>query len=105
MSRAKSGSSNRYSKLIEAVFFKHYGKDAREVLFERTDIVEAAQKLKIALPKNLGDVVYSFRYRTELPRSVTTKDSKGHVWVIVPAGRSRYKFEIMSVADDDIAPS
>jgi len=83
---------NRYSQIIEAIFSKYFRKGAKEVVFERADIVRAAEKLRIRLPKNLGDVLYSFRYRTPLPDSITRKASKGFEWIIRPAGRSRYKF-------------
>ena len=58
---------NRYSEIIEAIFSKYYHKNDREVQFNRTDIIEVSQKLGIILPKNLGDILYSFRYRTNLP--------------------------------------
>lgn len=37
-----------------------------EVAFARHDLVEAAGAIGIALPKNIGDVVYSIRYRIAL---------------------------------------
>jgi hypothetical protein len=83
---------NRYSQIIEAIFSKYFRKGAKEILFERTEIVRAAEKLRIKLPKNLGDVLYSFRYRAPLPDSITGKASKGFEWIILPAGRARYKF-------------
>ena len=83
---------NRYSQIIEAIFFKCFRKGAKEILFERADIVKAAEKLRIKLPKNLGDVLYSFRYRTPLPDSITRKAPKGFEWIIRPAGRACYKF-------------
>lgn len=52
----------------------------------------AAEELGIGLPKNLGDVVYSFRYRTILPESVRAQAPEGQEWIIRPAGRSRYRF-------------
>ena len=58
--------------------------------FERSDIVHAAEKLGIKLPKNLGDVLYSFRYRTQLPESIVNVAPAGYQWIIRPAGRSRY---------------
>ena len=50
------------------------------------------------LPKNLGDVLYSFRFRTELPSSISTKAPTGKVWIIRPAGRGRYSFFATKVA-------
>jgi hypothetical protein len=83
---------NRYSQIIEAIFSKHFRKGAKEVLFQRSDIVTVAKKLRITLPKNLGDVLYSFRYRATLPDSIIEKAPKGFEWIILPAGKARYKF-------------
>lgn len=85
---------NRYTQLIEAIFFRHYSKGITEFEFERTELVEWAENLKITLPKNLGDVVYSFRYRTPLPRSIQKEAPSGKHWLILPAGRARYRFTL-----------
>lgn len=60
--------------------------------FERAEINQVADELGIELPKNLGDVLYSFRYRFKLPESIIAKAPKGTEWIIRPAGRGRYKF-------------
>ena len=78
---------NRYSQIIERIFFRHYQEGAKEVQFERTELETVAAELNIKLPKNLGDVVYSFRYRTILPESVRKKAPEGQIWIIRPAGR------------------
>ena len=36
---------------------------AKEVTFDREEIVDAAQELGLPRPKNVGDVVYWFRFR------------------------------------------
>jgi len=68
------------------------------VSFERTEIAKVAQDLGIQLPKNLGDVIYSFRYRTKLPEIICKKAPKEHEWVIRPAGRGKYKFVAVQMA-------
>lgn len=83
---------NRYSALIEAVFFKNYRKGSREIIFERDDLIVKATELDIDLPSNLGDVIYSFRYRTSLPLSIRELAPEGMEWVIFGIGRGRYKF-------------
>jgi len=83
---------NRYTQIIERIFLSHYKNGNTEVAFEREDIVRVAHELGVGLPKNLGDVIYSFRYRTPLPKSVTRRAPKGHQWIICPSGRSLYKF-------------
>lgn len=83
---------NRYSQLIEEIFLSHFKPGAVEVPFEREDLVRVARKLGVKLPKNLGDVIYSFRYRTPLPESVRAKAPEGKEWIIRPAGPAKYSF-------------
>jgi hypothetical protein len=94
---------NRYAQIIEKVFLSHYRAGATEVPFEREDIVRIARDLKIKLPKNLGDVIYSFRYRTPLPEAVRARAPKGKEWIIRPAGPSKYCF--VGISQATIAPS
>lgn len=89
---------NRYSKIIERIFAEKHIKGATRVEFTRDDIRRVASQLQIELPKNLGDLIYSFRYREPLPESIQKRASKGLSWIIVPAGRSRYRFETTAVA-------
>lgn len=88
--------SNRYSALVEGVFFDHYADGITEFEFERNDLVSKAAELGFDLPKNLGDVVYSIRYRTPLPETVLGTQPAGKEWVIEGAGRSRYRFRLVS---------
>ncbi len=85
---------NRYCRLIETIFTKHYQPGDREVVFVRAELNQVAQELGIELPKNLGDIVYTFRYRGELPKSITDKAPPDHEWVLRPAGRSRYRLAL-----------
>ena len=85
---------NRYSQIIEEIFFKFYRDGDEQVPFQRTDIEHAASELGIDLPKNLGDVVYSFRYRTELPEHILKTAPEGYEWIIVSTGQSRYRFRL-----------
>lgn len=94
---------NRYVQIIEEIFSLHYVEGARTVEFERDEIESIARNLGIKLPKNLGDVMYSFRYRVSLPESIRSKAPAGEVWVIRPAGRGLYRFAL--VKDAPIAPS
>jgi hypothetical protein len=94
---------NRYTKILEAIFAKHFKKGMTEIEFERTEISQVADKLGITLPKNLGDVLYSFRYRTPLPKSITSNAPKDHEWIIRPAGKGKYK--LVAVKQSTIRPS
>jgi len=85
-------SKTRYDQLIEKVFFKHYAPNASEISFDREEFEATAKELGITLPKNLGDIIYSYRYRNPLPESISRLLEKGEEWIIRSTGRGRYKF-------------
>ena len=94
---------NRYSVIIENIFRSKFKSRMRQIEFKREEIVGAAKKLKIDLPKNLGDLVYSFRYRADLPKTIRKRAPKGKIWIIRPAGRALYRFVL--VADRPLLPN
>lgn len=75
----------------------------QEFEFAREDIERFGKRLKIDLPKNLGDLVYSFRYRKSLPESIQATAGEGKAWIIRGAGRSKYRFVL--VLNRPIAPN
>jgi hypothetical protein len=83
---------NRYQQIMDRIFFWHYQEGAHEIVFERADMERAAQELGIDLPKNLGDILYTFRYRGMLPESIRAKAPEGEDWIIRSSGRARYRF-------------
>jgi len=85
-------SKNRYDKLIERVFFNHYSPDASKVSFDREEFEPVAKELGITLPKNLDDIVYSYRYRIPLPESISRLLEEGEEWIIRSVGRGQYRF-------------
>lgn len=94
---------NRYAAIIEKIFFSKYTKGDEEIAFEREDLVRAANALRIKLPKNLGDVIYSIRYRTELPKRILKTQPKGKEWIIEGRGRALYCFRL--VTENRIVPN
>lgn len=92
---ADSKIGSRYAAIIVDIFEQRYEHGQRQVEFDRDDIVLAASKLDVPLPKNLGDVVYSFRYRSPLPTEVLEAAPEGQTWIIRPAGRGKYCFALV----------
>ncbi len=94
-------SPSRYKALIEHIFFdeRHgaYQPGATSILFTREDIERAAGDLGIVLPKNLGDVIYSIRYRTPMPDGILATQSAGMEWVIEGAGRAKYRLTLVPI--------
>lgn len=83
---------NRYSQILALVFGSGYTPGATSVAFERADMEHAAAAIGIVLPKNLGDVIYSFRFRNKLPDSIRQSAPEGHEWIIRGTGRAKYAF-------------
>ncbi len=83
---------NRYQAIISKVFAAHHADGATEFEFTRDEFVAIADALGIALPKNVGDVIYSFRYRHELPKTIRDTATDDLEWIIEGAGRARYRF-------------
>ena len=79
---------NRYGAIIERIFFDRYADGQTVVEFTRQDIIDTSDALGIALPKNVGDVLYSFRYRTLLPERIRNTCPPSESWYIFPAGPS-----------------
>lgn len=100
---AKAQTTNRYQLLIEGVFFDGYQIGSEQFEWAREDLESKAKQLNIKLPKNLGDVIYAIRYRTELPQSILATQPKGREWIIEGAGTARYRFRLVSATR--IAPS
>jgi len=87
---------NRYSAIIERIFLTKFKRGMSDVEFRREEIEKVAKQLKIKLPKNLGDLIYSFRYRTPLPESVRSTAAQGKAWIIRPAGKAKYRFALVN---------
>lgn len=52
---------NRYTQIIERIFLLKYSQGMAKIPFDRDEIIQTAEELGMDLPKNLGDIIYSFR--------------------------------------------
>ena len=86
--------NSRYTQIIAKIFETKFREGEKVICFERAEIVTTAIDLGIELPKNLGDVVYSFRFRNPLPDSIKETAPLNKEWVIVKKGRAQYAFEL-----------
>ncbi len=87
---------NRYDAIIESIFIEHHRAGSDSFEFTRSEFETKALDLDIKLPKNIGDVIYSFRYRKDLPVSISGTASEGLEWIIEGAGRAKYRFRLAS---------
>lgn len=99
----KAKSDSRYHRILARIFDDHYRKDDQSFEFNRSEIESVAKVLRVKLPKNIGDAIYSLRYRAELPSSIAATAPSGSQWIIEPAGRGRYRFRLFK-GDSRILP-
>lgn len=97
--------ANRYSKVVELLFLRHYKPGATTIELRREEFADACKKLGIDVPKNLGDVIYSFRYRIDLPPAIIRTAPQGRKWIIMPAGKGLYRLEAVRNAHLHPAPN
>lgn len=86
----------RYDAIIAEVFRRHYKPNAKGFDFERTELEEIIKSLGLKTIKNLGDILYTYRFRRDFPKEIRDKARSGLDWAIKLAGRGRYKFRLGS---------
>ena len=92
MSSETQSAENVYDQIVDRIFSDRFRPGLTSLPFQRRDITEAADALGVQRPKNLGDVIYSYRYRRPFPDAIASTAAPGNEWAIVPAGRSVYEF-------------
>lgn len=85
-------SGHVYDPVFEAVFWQHYREGSSEVAFSCEDLEQVSQSLNLELPTNWGDLIYAYRYRRDLPKSIRQLLSPGEEWIIRSVGRGQYQF-------------
>ena len=89
-------SKNKYAQVISWVFHRRYTTGTRTVPFTRDELVEAHDALGLERTKNIGDLPYSFRYRTELPEDITSTAPPNSEWIVLGTGQATYEFRLAS---------
>lgn len=88
---------SRYNAIIESIFFDHYREGESEFEFARSELESIAQTFSDDRSRNLGDVLYTFRFRKALPESIIATQPGGMEWVIELAGKGKYRFKLTKV--------
>lgn len=86
----------RYDQIIDHVFHKNFRPGARRIAFSRDELIVASDDLGFPRIKNLGDIPYSYRFRTRLPESILSLAPKGTEWIITGTGIGQYAFRLAS---------
>ena len=88
--------NTKYAQIIAWIFRKRFDGSARRVWFPRSDLVDASEALAIPRVSNLGDIPYSFRFRSDLPGTIQETAPMGMEWIILGAGIGGYEFRLAS---------
>jgi hypothetical protein len=89
---------NRYQLIAEHVFHKFYREATAVVAFTAIDMKEAADAIGVKRPDNMPDLLYYFRSRAPLPKSITDLAPEGKVWIIRGTGKGTYAFALANDA-------
>lgn len=100
----KSEKAAQYIPIIAHIFESHWKKGVADFEFDRSEIIEAAEALNVDRPLNLGDLIYSFKFRKELPKSILQTAPSAKSWLLESAGRSRYRFRLVAKGGTSIKP-
>jgi hypothetical protein len=85
---APTGGS-KYEQIIRSVFFANWQDGSTEFIFSREQIDGSSLGIN---PKNIGDIIYTYRYSRALPDDILAKAPEGHTWIIEGAGTALYRF-------------
>ena len=85
---------NKYEQVISWVFQQNYVPGDVRVKFTRGELEDAHDELDLIQTKNIGDIIYSFRFRRELPASIKDTAPNQAEWVIVGTGTAEYQFQL-----------
>jgi len=85
---------SKYEEIIAWVFHKNFRPGEVNVRFTREQLVDAHDALGFPRTKNIGDIPYSFRFRRELPRSITETAPEDAEWIIAGSGIAEYQFRL-----------
>jgi len=84
---------NRYVTVMKRLFAERFKEGSVGFEWERSDLDRLATECGITAVKNLGDNVYSIRHgREDLPEEIRALAPHGKSWLLLPNGKSSYRF-------------
>lgn len=89
----------KYDEIISAIFRERYTEGVTSIIFEREDLATKARELGFEPPKNLGDIVYSYKYRKRLPEDIINTAPEGFYWRIKNTGVAQHEFVLTPGAE------
>lgn len=94
--------SDKYEQILLDVFFENYQPGSRSVLFSRNDLISSANRHHFSIG-NYGDIVYMYKYRRQLPKSIRDCALQGTYWRLRNVGTGKYEF-VLAGGEEFIEP-
>ena len=96
-------------RVIKDIFNQRFESGTTRIPFTRSDLLDSSKQF--AAPgeseqqrdKNLGDILYTFRFRRDFPDELLRAAPKGKIWVILGTGISKY--ELRLITKPNLSPS
>jgi hypothetical protein len=92
-----------YVQIIQAVFNKHYAPGLNRFVFGRNELETELVNIGLTIEgdeeltaKNIGDVIYTFRFRQNFPKPIRETAPAGKMWIIVGKGDAQYEFRLIT---------
>lgn len=96
MAKKADDSPNAYDAIIAEVFTSRQKHGANRIPFTREDLTAAAKKVGVKAPKNLGDIIYTYRFRRAFPAAITQVAPEGRMWIVTGMGDALYEFRLIT---------
>jgi hypothetical protein len=101
---AREKKAGIYNQIISDIFRRNRKLGATRFDFSRSDLLDAARRFGIAelegdektIAKNIGDIVYTYRFRKDFPSDIVQEAPKGKMWIIVGKGDAQYEFRLIT---------
>ena len=89
---------NRYSALIEKIFFDRYSDGDRLLEFERVDIRVCRIGSRYNLAKKFGRCALFISVQDAFAEAILATQPEGMEWLITMAGKGKYRFTLFSLS-------
>ncbi len=93
---APTGNIGKYRGALETLFFSKYQPGLDKIEFTREELGQAAAANRVS---NLGDILYSIRYRADLPERIAATCESGTTWYVFGTGTGKYVFRKSEVIE------
>jgi hypothetical protein len=102
--KASKKKKSLYAEVITAVFERHFRPGLSRFDFARADLLKVMADMGLDLTgdektiaRNIGDIIYSFRFRKSFPEAIDRRAPAGKMWIILGRGDAKYEFRLITI--------